>query len=145
MKPRTFTLKQRDMTRDWHVIDAAGVPLGRLATGVAGLLRGKHKPTFSPHLDMGDGVIVVNAAQVGLTGAKLEKKRYLRWTGWMGGQRSTPVKTLLARNPDKVVREAVWGMLPKNKLSRHLLTHLRVYAGAEHPHAAQQPRSYEIG
>jgi len=133
------------MTRDWHVIDAAGVPLGRLATGVAGLLRGKHKPTFSPHLDMGDGVIVVNAAQVGLTGAKLEKKRYLRWTGWMGGQRSTPVKTLLARNPDKVVREAVWGMLPKNKLSRHLLTHLRVYAGAEHPHAAQQPRSYEIG
>lgn len=144
MKPRTYTLKQREITRDWHVIDATGVPLGRLATNVAGLLRGKHKPTFSPHLDMGDGVIIVNAAQVGLTGAKLQDKRYLRWTGWMGGQRSTPVKTLLAKNPDKVVREAVWGMLPKNKLSRHLLTHLRVYAGAEHPHAAQQPRSFEV-
>ena len=144
MKLRTYTLKQRDMERDWHVIDAAGVPLGRLATNVAGLLRGKHKPTFSPHLDMGDGVIVVNAAQVGLTGAKLDNKRYLRWTGWMGGQRSTPLKTLLVKNPDKVVREAVWGMLPKNKLSRHVLTHLRVYAGAEHPHAAQQPRSYQV-
>ncbi len=144
MKLRTYTLKQRDMERDWHVIDAAGVPLGRLATNVACLLRGKHKPTFSPHLDMGDGVIVVNAARVGLTGAKLDKKRYLRWTGWMGGQRSTPLKTLMVKSPDKVVREAVWGMLPKNKLSRHVLTHLRVYAGAEHPHAAQQPHSYQV-
>lgn len=144
MKMRTYTLKKHEMARDWLLVDAADVPLGRLASHVAGLLRGKHKPTFSPHLDMGDGVIVVNAARMQLTGQKLENKRYLRWTGWMGGQRSTPLKTLMGRSPDKVVREAVWGMLPKNRLSRHQLTHLRVYPGAEHPHAAQQPRPYEL-
>ena len=141
----TYMPKAGDITRNWYVLDAAGKPMGRVAAQAAILLRGKHKPTFSPHLDMGDGVIVVNASRMQLTGQKLEKKRYLRWTGWMGGQRSTPLKTMLARNPDKVVREAVWGMLPKNRLSRHQLTHLRVYAGTEHPHAAQQPRPLELG
>jgi large subunit ribosomal protein L13 len=141
VKNRTYSLKGCDIDKEWLVIDATDIPLGRLAVQVSGLLRGKHKPTYTPNLDMGDCVVVINAAAVKLTGQKLDRKDHLRWTGFMGGQRRTSLKTLMATSPDKVVHEAVWGMLPKNKLSRRLLTHLRVYAGAEHPHAAQQPRS----
>jgi large subunit ribosomal protein L13 len=138
---KTYTLKQNDIDKEWVVLDATDVPLGRLATRVAALLRGKHKPTFTPHLDMGDNVIVLNASRVKLTGLKLEKKTYLSYSGYMGGQRETALKTLMAKCPDKVITQAVWGMMPKNRLSRRLLTHLRVYAGAEHPHGAQRPRT----
>lgn len=143
MKNRTYTLKLREIEKDWLIVDATGVPLGRLASQISNLLRGKHKPTYTPHLDMGDNVIVINASAVKLTGQKLDKKRYLRYSGFMGGQKSTPLKTMLAARPAQVVEEAVWGMMPKNRLSRRLLTHLRVYGGAEHPHAAQQPRPLE--
>ena len=139
----TYAPKAGDTTRSWYVIDATDVVLGRLAVAAATLLRGKHKPTHTPHLDMGDNVIVVNAAQVKLTGGKLDGKQYLRYSGYMGGQKSTPLKDLLGRHPDRVIHEAVWGMMPKNKLSRRQLTHLRVYPGLEHPHAAQQPRADE--
>jgi len=143
LKTKTYSLRQGEIAKEWRVIDATGVPLGRLATRIAHLLRGKHKPTHTPHLDMGDNVIVVNAAHVKLTGAKLDGKQYLRYTGYMGGQKRTPLKDLLGRRPDRVIHEAVWGMMPKNKLSRRQLTHLRVYPGLEHPHAAQQPRADE--
>lgn len=144
VKNRTYTLKGSEIAKDWLLIDATNVPLGRLASHVAVLLRGKHKPTFTPHLDMGDCVVVVNAAAMKLTGQKLDKKEYLRWSGYMGGQKRTPLRKLLGSRPDKVVHEAVWGMMPKNRLSRHLMTHLRVYAGAQHPHVAQQPRRFEL-
>lgn len=140
MKTRTYTLKGSEIAKEWRVIDASGVPLGRLAVRIATLLRGKHKPTFTPYLDMGDNVIIVNAREMELTGSKLHRKFHLRYTGYMGGQRKTSLKTLMDTHPDRVVHEAVWGMMPKNKLSRHQLTHLRVYPGPEHPHAAQQPR-----
>ena len=138
---KTYTLKQREIAKDWVILDATDVPLGRLATRVSSLLRGKHKPTYTAHLDMSDNVIVVNAARVRLTGLKLDKKTYLRYTGYMGGQRTATLKGLMATRPEKVVEQAVWGMMPKNRLSRRLMTHLRVYSGAEHPHAAQQPRA----
>lgn len=141
---KTYTLKKAEIAKEWVVIDATDIPLGRLATRIATLLRGKHKPTFTPYLDMGDNVIVINADRLKLTGLKLEKKTYLSYTGYMGGQRESTLKAMMAKTPDKVVRQAVWGMMPKNRLSRHLLTHLRVYAGAEHPHGAQQPRPCEI-
>ncbi len=140
VKTKTYSLKQSEIAKEWLVIDASGVPLGRLASRVALLLRGKHKPTFTPYLDMGDNVIIVNAREMKLTGAKLDRKVHLRYSGFMGGQKRTGLKTLMSTHPDRVVHEAVWGMMPKNKLSRHQLTHLRVYPGAEHPHAAQQPR-----
>jgi len=137
-------MKKAEIAKDWLVVDASGVPLGRLATQVATFLRGKHKPTFTPHLDMGDNVIVLNARDVKLTGNKLEKKVYLHHTGWMGGQKETPLKKLMANRPERVVEMAVKGMLPKTRLGRKQLTNLRVYAGAEHPHTAQQPRNVEI-
>ncbi len=140
----TYSMKKAEIAKEWVVLDAAGVPLGRLATRVATYLRGKHKPTFTPHLDMGDNVIVVNAGQVKLTGQKLDKKQYLRHTGYMGGQKATPLRKLMATRPDQVVVRAVKGMLPKTRLGRHQLTHLRVYAGPEHPHASQQPRVLDI-
>jgi len=137
---KTYSMKQDEIAKDWVVLDANEVPLGRLATRVATLLRGKHKPGFTPHLDMGDNVIVVNAAQVKLTGQKLDKKIYLHHTGYPGGQRETPLKKLMASRPDEVVIRAVKGMLPKTKLGRQQLTNLRVYAGGEHPHGPQQPK-----
>ncbi len=137
-------MKKDEIEKDWLLIDAAGIPLGRLATRVATFLRGKHKPTFSAHLDMGDNVIVINARDVKLTGQKLYQKTYLRYSGYFGGQKATPLKKLMENRPERVVMHAVRGMLPKTSLGRRQLTHLRVYAGAEHPHAPQQPRTVEL-
>jgi large subunit ribosomal protein L13 len=137
-------MKQGEIQKDWLVIDASDIPLGRLATRVASFLRGKHKPTFTPHLDMGDNVIVLNARSVKLTGQKMEKKVYLRYSGYMGGQKSTPIAKVFEERPERVILHAVRGMLPKNRLGRRLLTNLRVYGGAEHPHAAQQPQTVTI-
>lgn len=138
---KTYILKQGEIAKDWLVIDAKDVPLGRLSTQVASFLRGKHKPTFTPSLDMGDNVIVLNAAQVKLTGLKADKKTYIHHTGYPSGQRFTPVSKLVAAGrPEEVIMRAVKGMLPKTKLGRAQLTNLRVYAGESHPHTAQQPK-----
>ncbi len=142
---KTYTAKHADLSHDWHVVDAAGVPLGRLASEVAQLIRGKHKPTFTPHMDGGDFVVVVNASQVKLTGTKLAGKTYFKHTGYMGHESHTPAGELLAKHPDRVIEKAVFGMLPKNSLARQKLrTKLKVYAGAEHPHDAQQPRPFNL-
>jgi large subunit ribosomal protein L13 len=141
---KTYSMKLAEIEKDWVVLDAAGVPLGRLATRVATILRGKHKPTFTPHLDMGDNVIVINAKDVKLTGTKIDTKIYLHHTGWMGGQKATPMRTLMKKRPQRVIEMAVQGMMPKTSLGRRQLTHLRIYVGAEHPHEAQQPRSIEL-
>jgi large subunit ribosomal protein L13 len=143
---KTFTLRKEDITHQWFVVDAAGQPLGRLASRVAQILRGKHKPTFTPYLNSGDAVIVVNAEQVKLTGRKLEQKRYFRHTGYMGHERFTAARDMLAKHPDRVIEKAVFGMLPKNSLAKQKLRgKLKVYGGAEHPHAAQQPKPYTLG
>jgi large subunit ribosomal protein L13 len=141
---RTFSPKAADIERQWHVIDASDVVLGRLASHVAILLRGKHKPTFAPHLDTGDFVIVVNAAKVALTGTKLEDKRLYRHSGYPGGIRSETYGEMLAKHPERLVEAAVRGMLPKNTLGRSTLRKLKVYAGPDHPHQAQQPVPYTI-
>jgi large subunit ribosomal protein L13 len=141
---RTYTPKPGEVTRSWHVIDATDVVLGRLASQTATLLRGKHKPTFAPHVDGGDFVIIINADKVALTGAKLEQKKAYRHSGFPGGLKSTSYTELLAKNPAKAVEKAVRGMLPHTTLGREQLTHLKVYAGPEHPHAAQKPQPFEI-
>ncbi|MBG6182281.1 MULTISPECIES: 50S ribosomal protein L13 [unclassified Arthrobacter] len=141
---RTYTPKPGDITRQWHVIDATDVVLGRLASQTAILLRGKHKPTFAPHMDMGDFVIIINADKVALTGAKLEQKRAYRHSGFPGGLKSTTYAELLEKNPERAVEKAIKGMLPKNSLAAQQIGKLKVYRGAEHPHGAQQPTSYEI-
>ena len=142
---KTFSAKHKDITHDWHVVDASDVPLGRLASAVAQLIRGKHKPTFTPHIDGGDFVVVVNASKIKLTGRKAEQKEYFRHTGYMGHERFTAVNTMLAKHPDRVIEKAVYGMLPKNSLSKQRLRgKLKVYAGAEHPHQAQQPKPYAM-
>ncbi len=138
---KTFVLKPQDIVHQWFVVDAAEQPLGRLASRVAQILRGKHKPTFTPYVNGGDCVIVVNAKQVKLTGRKPEQKEYFRHTGYMGHERFTPVATMLAKHPERVIEKAVWGMLPKTTLSRQKVKQmLKVYAGPTHPHAAQQPQ-----
>jgi large subunit ribosomal protein L13 len=134
---KTYSLKGAEIDKRWRVIDAEGQTLGRLATEVAGLLMGKHKATYSQHLDMGDFVIVVNAQKVRVTGNKMEDKTYYRHTGYMGGLKETSLATMMERHPDRVIEMAVKGMLPRNKLGRALLRHLKVYAGPEHPHEAQ--------
>ena len=137
---KTFTPTPEDITHRWFLVDAADIPLGRLASTVAQVIRGKHKPMFTPHLDTGDSVIIVNAAKVRLTGRKLEQKKYFRHTGYMGHEKFTALSVVMAKNPERVVERAVFGMLPKSSLSKQVLRlKLRVYAGAEHPHAAQQP------
>ena len=136
---KTYATKQSEVTRSWRVVDADGATLGRLATEVAAILRGKHKTIFSPHLDAGDPVIVVNAAKVRVTGNKLKAKNYVRHSGYPGGLRSETLEQLLARRPEEVVRRAVRGMLPRNRLGEQMSRKLHVYAGAEHPHAAQKP------
>jgi large subunit ribosomal protein L13 len=141
---RTYSPKAGDVQREWHVIDATDVVLGRLAVQAATLLRGKHKPTFAPHVDTGDFVIIVNAEKVALTGAKRTDKLSYRHSGYPGGLSATPIGELLARNPRRVIEKAVWGMLPKNRLSRQTLKKLKVYAGPSHPHQAQQPKPFEI-
>lgn len=140
----TYSPKPGDITRNWHVIDAEGLVLGKLAVACATLLRGKHKATFAPHVDGGDFVIVVNASKIALTGNKAVAKMAYRHSGTPGGLRAVPYGELLAKDPRKAVERAVWGMLPKNRLSRQLLGKLKVYAGPEHPHAAQQPQPYVI-
>ncbi len=137
---RTFSPKPSDIQRAWHVVDADGLVLGRVATQVATLLRGKHKPTFAPHVDSGDHVIIVNAAKLDIGPRKAADKRYYRHSGYPGGLRSESLEHLLARSPEKVVRLAVKGMLPKGPLGRRLIKKLRVYAGPTHPHAAQMPQ-----
>lgn len=137
---RTFSPKPADIERAWHVVDAEDVVLGRLATEVASLLRGKHKPIYAPHVDTGDHVIVVNAAKLDVTPRKAEGKIYYRHSGYPGGLRRETLEHLLARDPARVVKQAVRGMLPKGRLGRSMLTKLRVYPGPDHPHAAQQPR-----
>ncbi len=141
---RTYTPKPGDVEKTWYVIDATDVVLGRLASQVATLLRGKHKPIFAPHLDTGDFVIVINADKVALTGQKREKKIAYRHSGYPGGLRSTPYSELLEKFPERAVEKAVRGMLPKNSLGRTQLKKLKVYAGGEHPHQAQQPTVFEI-
>jgi large subunit ribosomal protein L13 len=142
---KTFSATESDLKHDWHVVDASGVPLGRLASHVAQLIRGKHKPTFTPHMDGGDFVVVINASKVKLTGRKLTQKNYFSHSGYMGHERFTPAKVMMDRHPDRVIRKAVFGMLPKNSLSKqHLRGKLKVYAGAEHPHQAQQPEVSKV-
>jgi large subunit ribosomal protein L13 len=141
---RTYSPKPGDIKRQWHVIDATDVVLGRLASQTAVLLRGKHKPTFAPHVDTGDFVIIVNADKVALTGNKAVQKKAYRHSGYPGGLRETSYQELLATNPRRAVEKAVKGMLPHNKLGRAQGAKLKVYAGPEHPHAAQQPVPFQI-
>ncbi|MEU4384324.1 MULTISPECIES: 50S ribosomal protein L13 [unclassified Promicromonospora] len=141
---RTYTPKPGDVQRDWHVIDATDVVLGRLASQVAILLRGKHKPTFAPHVDGGDFVIIINADKVALSGNKRETKLAYRHSGYPGGLTATPYGEFLDTKPERAVEKAVRGMIPKTSLGRTQMTHLKVYAGSEHPHTAQQAKPFEI-
>jgi large subunit ribosomal protein L13 len=144
IKVKTHVVKESDIEREWFVVDAAGQTLGRLASNVARILRGKHKPTFSPHLDVGDYVVVVNADRIVVTGRKLDQKMYYRHTGYPGGLKSITLREQLVRHPTFAVRAAVKGMLPKNILGRRMLKKLKVYAGPDHPHQAQQPKVLEF-
>jgi large subunit ribosomal protein L13 len=141
---RTYTPKPADVERQWHVIDATDVVLGRLASQVAILLRGKHKPIYAPHIDTGDYVIIVNADKVSLSGKKLEQKKAYRHSGYPGGLRSVAYRDLLEKHPERAVEKAIKGMLPKTKLGRAMFSKVKVYAGPNHPHAAQQPVPFEI-
>ena len=140
----TWHPKAAEIQRNWLLVDANGETLGRLATQIAHLLRGKHKPTWSPHVDGGDFVIVVNASGVELTGRKAQQKIYYRHTGYPGGLKETPYRIMLAKHPERVIKFAVKGMLPKNRLGRRMLKKLYVYGGPTHPHAAQQPRQVTL-
>ena len=141
---KTYVATPTDRERSWYVVDASGKTLGRLATEIAVTLRGKRKPTYTPHIDTGDFVIVINAEQIRVTGNKLADKRYYRHSGYPGGLKSRSLQEMLDRRPQEVIRLAVKGMLPRTRLGRKQLTKLKVYAGAEHPHAAQQPNPLEI-
>lgn len=142
---KTFSATPSDIQQDWYVIDAEGMVLGRLATEVARIIRGKHKPIFTPHMDTGDGVIVINASKVRVTGRKAEQKRYFHHTGYMGHERFTPFASMISKHPERVIEKAVYGMLPKTALGRQSLRgKLRVYAGAEHPHAPQSPKTLTL-
>jgi len=142
---RTYSATPSDIAHRWYIVDADGMVLGRLASEIARVIRGKHKPMFTPHMDTGDYVIVINAAKVKLTGRKLEQKRYFSHTGYMGHERFTPVASVLAKHPERVIEKAVFGMLPKTALGRQELRRkLRVFAGAEHDHVAQQPLPFPL-
>jgi large subunit ribosomal protein L13 len=141
---RTFSPKPGDIQRQWHVIDATDVVLGRLASQAASLLRGKHKPVYAPHVDTGDFVIIINASKVHLSGNKRTQKLAYRHSGYPGGLRSVRYEELLEKHPERAVEKAVKGMLPKNTLGRQMFSKLKVYAGPTHPHAAQQPVPFEI-
>jgi large subunit ribosomal protein L13 len=141
---KTVSAREQDIQRDWYVIDAQGQTLGRLATRVATLLRGKHKSNFTPHVDCGDYVIVVNANKVHVTGQKMSQKKYYRHSGYPGGLKQVSLRDQLQKFPDRVVESAVRGMLPKNRLGRRMFKKLKVYAGPTHPHEAQQPKSFEL-
>ena len=141
---RTYSPKASELSHEWFVIDATDVVLGRLASQVATLLRGKHKPVFAPHVDTGDFVIVINADKVALTGSKLQQKKDYRHSGYPGGLRATSYAELLEDNPRRAIEKAVWGMIPHNKIGRQQITKLKVYAGPDHPHSAQKPQPYTI-
>jgi large subunit ribosomal protein L13 len=141
---RSYMPKEDEITRDWVVLDASDQVLGRLATEAARLLRGKHKPSFTPHLDTGDFVVVVNADRVKLTGNKMDDKVYYRHTGRPGSMKTETARERMAKYPERVIQAAVWGMLPKNRLGRKLLRKLKVYGGPEHPHEAQQPKIHAL-
>ena len=141
---KTYVATSADRERNWLVIDAAGKTLGRLATQIADLLRGKGKPEYTPHVDTGDFVVVINAEKIAVTGNKLADKRYYRHSGYPGGLRSRTLGDMLERRPEEVIRRAVRGMMPRNRLARKQLTKLKVYAGPDHPHAAQKPQPLEI-
>jgi len=144
MKIKTYTPKPEDIQREWFVIDAKDQTLGRLATQIAHILRGKHKQIFSPHMDVGDFVIVINCEKIRVTGSKLDDKRYYRHSGYPGGIRSVTLRQQLDRFPDRVIHTAVRGMLPKNKLGRQMIKKLKIYAGENHPHQAQKPKVFEL-
>lgn len=138
---KTYSARPADIETGWYIVDAEGMVLGRLAAEVAKIIRGKHKPIFTPHMDTGDNVIVINASKVKVTGRKAEQKRYFTHTGYMGHEKFTPFATMIAKHPERVIEKAVYGMLPKTALGRQVLRRkLRVYANAEHPHVAQQPK-----
>lgn len=141
---RTYSPRPGEVARQWHVIDATDVVLGRLASHVAMLLRGKHKPEFAPHVDTGDFVVVINAGKIALTGTKRDNKIVYRHSGYPGGLKQRPIGELLATRPERVIETAVKGMLPHNTLGRKMLTKLKVYAGPDHPHIAQRPEPFEI-
>jgi large subunit ribosomal protein L13 len=141
---KTYSAKPAEITRDWYLVDADGQTLGRLATVIADTLRGKRKPIFTPHVDTGDFVVVVNAEKIVVTGSKLDQKRYYRHSGYPGGLRSRTLREQLERRPTEVLRTAVKGMLPKNKLARHQITKLKIYAGPDHPHASQNPQPLKL-
>jgi large subunit ribosomal protein L13 len=141
---KTYQATSQDRERTWYLVDAEGKTLGRLATQIADVLRGKRKPTYTPHVDVGDFVVVINASKVAVTGNKLEGKRYWRHSGYPGGIRSRTLGELLEQRPEEVIRKAVKGMLPRNRLARQQLRKLKVYAGPEHPHQAQKPDTLEI-
>ena len=139
---KTYSAKPGEIDRNWFVVDASDYELGRLATRVATVLRGRHKPTFTPHVDTGDFVVVLNAEQVKLSGRKLDQKHYHRYSGYAGGMKSVDARTVRAEDSERMIRQAVKGMLPKNRLSRQVIKKLKIYAGAEHPHTAQQPQPF---
>ncbi|HSW30784.1 MAG TPA: 50S ribosomal protein L13 [Longimicrobiales bacterium] len=141
---RTYTPKADEIERKWFVVDAAGRPLGRLATEIARVLRGKHKPMYTPHLDTGDHVVVLNASKVVLTGNKADQKTYFRYSGYMGHEKHIPFRRMAGAHPERIVEMAVKGMMPKNKLGRAMYKKLKVYAGGEHPHQSQQPQPLDI-
>ncbi len=141
---KTYVATPENRQRDWVLFDADGATLGRLATQIADALRGKRKPEYTPHCDTGDFVVVVNAAKVRVTGDKLQQKRYYRHSGYPGGLRSRTLAEMMDRQPEEVIRKAVKGMLPRNRLARQQLTKLKVYAGSEHPHAAQRPTAVKV-
>lgn len=141
---KTFSANADNVKRDWFVVDATDKTLGRLSTEIARRLRGKHKPEYTPHCDTGDYIVVVNAQKVHVTGAKLDDKMYHRFTGYVGNLKTTSLKDMLATHPERVIEIAVKGMLPKNALGREMYRKLKVYGGAEHPHAAQQPQALEV-
>jgi large subunit ribosomal protein L13 len=142
---KTYVATPAERQRDWYLVDAEGKTLGRLATGIADTLRGKLKPEYTPHIDTGDFVVVVNAEKIHVTGDKLAQKQYWRHSGYPGGIKSRTLAEMLERRPEEVIRKAVKGMLPRNRLARRQITKLKVYAGPEHPHRAQQPKELEIG
>lgn len=141
---KTQVAKKEEVTRDWYLVDGENLVLGRIATRIANVLRGKNKPVFTPSVDTGDFVIVVNAEKIALTGNKLADKMYYSHSGYPGGIKSTNAGKLLAKKPEEIIRKAVKGMLPKNKLARHMLSKLKIYTGPEHPHKAQQPKALGI-
>jgi large subunit ribosomal protein L13 len=141
---KTFNTKPTDIRREWYVVNAEGKTLGRLASGIAKVLKGKHKPYYTPHLDCGDYVIVLNAGKIRVTGKKLDTKTYYRHSGYPGGLKQVVLRTQLEKHPERVLKAAVWGMLPKGRLGRQIFKKLKVYAGTDHRHWAQKPKTLEV-